>query len=72
MIVNHGFIVELEEVYICDFGLGVKAGASAACEDYAFHDFYLSCEDFYKMIGLKYLNKVVLHREICVFYFFRC
>ena len=25
MIVNHGFIVELEEVYICDFGKWVEA-----------------------------------------------
>ncbi len=42
--------------YFCE---GVEAGTCAACEDNAFHDFYLSREDFFKRMVLKYLNGLV-------------
>ena len=45
-IIDHGFVVDREQVLVRDFCEGVEAGAGAACEDNAFHDFYLSCEDF--------------------------
>ena len=41
-IVYHRFVVDREEVLVGDFCEGVEPGASAACEDDAFHDFYLS------------------------------
>ena len=34
--------------------------------------FYLFRYVFYDITELKYLNSVVMHYEICVFYFFRC
>jgi len=41
-VVDHRFIVDREQVLVRDFCQGVEAGACAACEDDAFHDFYLS------------------------------
>jgi len=32
-IVDHGFVVDREQVFVCDFCEGVEARASAACED---------------------------------------
>ena len=36
--------------------MSLETGAGAACEDDAFHDFYLSRYDFHKTMELKYLN----------------
>ena len=36
-IVDHGFVVDREQVLVGDFCEGVEPGASAACEDDAFH-----------------------------------
>jgi len=38
VIVDHGFVVHRQQVFVGDFGKGVEAGTCAACEDYAFHD----------------------------------
>ena len=38
-IVDHGFVVDRKQVFVCDFCEGVEAGAGAACEDNAFHAF---------------------------------
>ena len=37
MIVDHGLVVDREQVFVRDFCEGVEAGAGAACEDDAFH-----------------------------------
>jgi hypothetical protein len=54
-------------VFVCDFCERVEMGASAACEDDAFHEIYLSPYDFYDIS--MFLNSVghVLTCVTCVF-----
>ena len=40
-IVDHRLVEHREQVLVGHLGQGVEAGASAACQDYAFHDLFL-------------------------------
>ena len=41
VIVDYGFVVHGQQVFVGDLGQGVEAGTCAACEDDAFHDLFL-------------------------------